>query len=150
MTLEEDLAEEVRSAGTKLMYLKIFFNRLLQPPSTRKNVHSLLPTAHPRTVRYVLLAQLLGNFCSTLCRCSRSYRHIYPIHLSISFVGLLNAMAIYPADRNQYLHEAKSSAGYSPATFVLTYTIVEIGFEIISSLAYAAIVRTVYSTLGMA
>jgi len=60
---------------------------------------------------------------------------------AITFVGLLNAMAIFPADRNLYLHEAKSSARYSPATFVITYTIVEIGFEVISALAYATIVR---------
>lgn len=49
-------------------------------------------------------------------------------------------MAIFPADRNLYLHEAKSSARYSPATFVLTYTIAEVGVEILSSLGYAAIV----------
>jgi hypothetical protein len=50
---------------------------------------------------------------------------------SIAFVGLLNAMAIFPADRNLYFHESKSSARYSPATFVITYTVVELGFEIL-------------------
>lgn len=59
---------------------------------------------------------------------------------SIAFVGLLNAMAIYPAERNLYLHEARSSARYSPATFVLTYTIVELALEILGALGYSALV----------
>ncbi|WWC59875.1 uncharacterized protein I303_102437 [Kwoniella dejecticola CBS 10117] len=60
---------------------------------------------------------------------------------AIAFVGLLNAMAIFPADRNLYLHEAKSSARYSPATFVITYTIVELGFELAGAIGYAAIMN---------
>ncbi|WWD16853.1 hypothetical protein CI109_101285 [Kwoniella shandongensis] len=60
---------------------------------------------------------------------------------AIAFVGLLNAMAIFPADRNLYLHEAKSSARYSSATFVITYTMVEIGFELLGSFGYAAIMN---------
>jgi hypothetical protein len=51
-------------------------------------------------------------------------------------------MAIFPADRNLYLHESKSSARYSPATFVITYTVVEIAFELLSAFGYAAIVRS--------
>ncbi|ORX36262.1 P-loop containing nucleoside triphosphate hydrolase protein [Kockovaella imperatae] len=57
------------------------------------------------------------------------------------FVGLLNAMAIYPADRDLYLHEAKSSARYSPATFVIVWTIVELGFELLGAFGYAAIIN---------
>ena len=64
---------------------------------------------------------------------------------AIAFVGLLNAMAIFPADRNLYLHEAKSSARYSPTTFILTYTIVELGFELLSAFGYAAIVGALSS-----
>ncbi|WVW79872.1 hypothetical protein I302_101842 [Kwoniella bestiolae CBS 10118] len=60
---------------------------------------------------------------------------------AIAFVGLLNAMAIFPADRNLYLHEAKSSARYSPATFVITYTLVELGFELAGGFGYAAIMN---------
>ncbi|WVQ83463.1 hypothetical protein IAT38_005604 [Cryptococcus sp. DSM 104549] len=60
---------------------------------------------------------------------------------AIAFVGLLNAMAIFPADRNLYLHEAKSSARYSPATFVITYTLVELGFELLGGFGYAAIMN---------
>ncbi|WRT65356.1 uncharacterized protein IL334_002299 [Kwoniella shivajii] len=60
---------------------------------------------------------------------------------AIAFVGLLNAMAIFPADRNLYLHEAKSSARYSPATFMITYTLVELGFELAGAFAYAAIMN---------
>ncbi|WWC87631.1 uncharacterized protein L201_002521 [Kwoniella dendrophila CBS 6074] len=60
---------------------------------------------------------------------------------SIAFVGLLNAMAIFPADRNLYLHEAKSSARYSPTTFVITYTLVELGFELLGGFGFAAIIN---------
>ncbi|WVF67064.1 hypothetical protein IAT40_001808 [Kwoniella sp. CBS 6097] len=60
---------------------------------------------------------------------------------AIAFVGLLNAMAIFPADRNLYLHEAKSSARYSPATFIVTYTLVELGFELLGGFGYAAIMN---------
>ncbi|ORY27652.1 P-loop containing nucleoside triphosphate hydrolase protein [Naematelia encephala] len=60
---------------------------------------------------------------------------------AIPFVGLLNAMAIFPADRNLYLHESKSSARYSPATFLITYTIAEIGFELLGAFGYAAIMN---------
>ncbi|OXG32398.1 ABC transporter family protein [Cryptococcus neoformans Bt120] len=61
---------------------------------------------------------------------------------AIAFVGLLNAMSIFPADRNLYLHEAKSSARYSPATFVITYSLVEVGFELVGGFGYGAIAST--------
>lgn len=59
---------------------------------------------------------------------------------ALMFVGLLNSMAILPAERNLYLHESQSSARYSPATFVIMYTLIELGPEIFASLGYAAIV----------
>jgi hypothetical protein len=66
---------------------------------------------------------------------------------AIAFVGLLNAMAVFPADRNLYLHESKSSARYSPATFMVVYTGVEIGFEIFAACAYTAIVGLIHFCL---
>ncbi|WVQ77432.1 hypothetical protein IAR50_007118 [Cryptococcus sp. DSM 104548] len=60
---------------------------------------------------------------------------------AIAFVGLLNAMSIFPGDRNLYLHESKSSARYSPATFIIMYTLVEVGFEVLAALAYGAIIN---------
>ncbi|GMK58369.1 hypothetical protein CspeluHIS016_0504010 [Cutaneotrichosporon spelunceum] len=60
---------------------------------------------------------------------------------SLAFVGVLNAMSILPPERNLYLHEAASSARYSPATFVIMYTLVELGPEIFSSLGYSAIMN---------
>ncbi|WVO24277.1 uncharacterized protein IAS62_005641 [Cryptococcus decagattii] len=60
---------------------------------------------------------------------------------AIAFVGLLNAMSIFPADKNLYLHEAKSSARYSPATFVITYSLVEVGFELLGAFCYGAIMN---------
>ena len=64
---------------------------------------------------------------------------------SITFVGLLNAMAIFPADRNLYFNESRSSARYSSATFILTYSVVELGFELLGAFGYAAIVGSLGS-----
>ncbi|KAL1410291.1 hypothetical protein Q8F55_004297 [Vanrija albida] len=60
---------------------------------------------------------------------------------SVSFVGLINAMAVLPAERNLYLHEAQSSARYSPGTFVIMYTLVEQAPQIFSALVYGAIMN---------
>jgi hypothetical protein len=65
---------------------------------------------------------------------------------AIPFVGLLNAAAIFPGDRNLYFHEIKSSARYSPATFIIVYSIVELWAELFGSFAYAAIVCSPYRT----
>lgn len=59
---------------------------------------------------------------------------------AVAFVGLLNAMAVLPAERNLYLHESTSSARYSPATWVIMYTLIELGPEIFAALGYSAIV----------
>lgn len=66
---------------------------------------------------------------------------------ALSFVGLLNAIAVFPAERNLYLHESRSSARYSPATFVIVYSVVEVGFEVVAALAYGALVCFLLSTL---
>ncbi|KAL7419907.1 hypothetical protein Q5752_005823 [Cryptotrichosporon argae] len=60
---------------------------------------------------------------------------------SIAFVGLLNAMAVFPPDRNLYFHEAKTSARYSPATYVICYTVVELGLEVLGACGFAAIMN---------
>lgn len=62
---------------------------------------------------------------------------------AIPFVGLLNAAAIFPMDRNLYFHEAKSSARYSAATFLISYTLIEVPSELLGAFGYAAIVSSV-------
>jgi ABC-type multidrug transport system permease subunit len=54
--------------------------------------------------------------------------------LPFQFVGLLNGVAIFPLDRNLFLHEYRSSASYSAVTFILAFTIVELPLQILSSL----------------
>jgi hypothetical protein len=49
-------------------------------------------------------------------------------------VGLLNGVAIFPVDRDLYLHEYRSSAAYSPATFLCAFTLVELPLEILASI----------------
>jgi hypothetical protein len=109
-------------------------------PAAWRNVHPLLPAAHSWPFWRVVLSSGRNQANARTGAQDRIGIAIESTS-AITFVGLLNAMAIFPADRNLYLHEAKSSARYSPATFVITYTIVEIGFEVISALAYATIVR---------
>lgn len=65
---------------------------------------------------------------------------------ALPFVGLLNAASIFPGDRNLYFHEAKSSARYSPATFIIVYSVVEIWAELLGSFGYAAIVNSRLTT----
>ncbi|KAG8888726.1 hypothetical protein FRB98_006983 [Tulasnella sp. 332] len=57
----------------------------------------------------------------------------------ISFVGLLNNVAIFPADRDLFWHEVRSSAAYSSAAFLLSFTLIEIPLEIVASLVAAVV-----------
>lgn len=66
---------------------------------------------------------------------------------ALAFVGVLNAVAIFPPERDLYFHEANSSARYSSATFVLMYSLVEIGPQIFGALAYSAIVSYAHTLL---
>ena len=52
-------------------------------------------------------------------------------HVTLQFVGVLNSVAIFPADRDIFFHEVRSSAGYSVATFVVAFTLVEIPLELL-------------------
>lgn len=112
-------------AGHKLI-MQIFFNRLFQAP---------------------LLGALFLLFFQRLKRGPSGAQDRIGLTIenttAISFVGLLNAMAIFPADRNLYLHEAKTSARYSAGTMVLCYTIVEVGFEVLAAFGYAALVSMI-------
>ena len=54
--------------------------------------------------------------------------------LSPQFVGLLNNIAIFPTDRDVFMHEYQSSARYSSCTFLLAFTLVEIPLELLGSL----------------
>lgn len=60
---------------------------------------------------------------------------------AVAFVGLLNSMAVLPSERNLYLHESASSARYSPATWILMYSLVEITPAVVAALGYSAIMN---------
>lgn len=64
---------------------------------------------------------------------------------ALAFVGLLNSMAVFPAERNLYFHEAESSARYSSATFLIMYTTIELIPEMVAAAGYAAIVSAGHS-----
>jgi len=49
-------------------------------------------------------------------------------------VGVLNNIAIFPMDRDIYFHEVRSNGGYSAASFVLAFTLVELPQQILSSI----------------
>jgi ABC-type multidrug transport system permease subunit len=65
---------------------------------------------------------------------------------ALAFVGLLNSMSVLPPERNLYLHEAASSARYSPATFVIMYTLVELPPQIFAAFGYTGIM---HAAVGM-
>jgi len=50
------------------------------------------------------------------------------------FIGLLNSVAIFPAERDLFFHEYNSSAAYSAATFTLATTLVEVPFTFVANL----------------
>ncbi|KAH8922576.1 P-loop containing nucleoside triphosphate hydrolase protein [Atractiella rhizophila] len=58
---------------------------------------------------------------------------------ALQFVGMLSSMAIYPNERNLFLYEWSSTSRYSPETFLLSYTAIELPFQVIASLLYAII-----------
>lgn len=61
-------------------------------------------------------------------------------NVSTLFVGMLNAVAIFPQERNLFYHEYVSSP-YSASTFLLAFLMVELPFEIFASLLYSVIVN---------
>jgi len=64
---------------------------------------------------------------------------VQQIILSLAYVGLLSNIAIYPAERDLYLHEYKTDAAYSPWVFLLAFTIVELPQQIFASLLFGVI-----------
>jgi hypothetical protein len=52
----------------------------------------------------------------------------------LQFVGLLNSVAVFPPERDLFLHEYNSSAAYSAATFTLVTTLVEAPFTLVANL----------------
>ncbi|KUI72004.1 hypothetical protein VM1G_07557 [Cytospora mali] len=57
---------------------------------------------------------------------------------SFYFVGMLQNVAVYPAERDVFYREDDDSV-YSVESFLVTYTILEVPFEIISSLLYGVL-----------
>ncbi|KAJ7293859.1 P-loop containing nucleoside triphosphate hydrolase protein [Mycena rebaudengoi] len=55
----------------------------------------------------------------------------------LPFVGLISGIAVCPQDRQLFLHEYRSSAAYSPATLILSYSILEVPLEFAASLLFA-------------
>ncbi|KAM0752952.1 P-loop containing nucleoside triphosphate hydrolase protein [Meredithblackwellia eburnea MCA 4105] len=52
---------------------------------------------------------------------------------ALPFVGMLACVSVFPAERNLFFHERKSSARHSVTTFLLSYTVQEACVSIISS-----------------
>ncbi|KAJ7171842.1 P-loop containing nucleoside triphosphate hydrolase protein [Mycena crocata] len=56
---------------------------------------------------------------------------------AMPFVGLISGIAIFPQDRQLFMHEYHSSAAYSCTTLILAYSLMEIPFQFLASLLYA-------------
>lgn len=71
--------------------------------------------------------------------------------LSVLFVGLLNCVAVFPAERNLLFYEY-ADRSYTVAPFMLSYMVIEVPVEIISSFLFTSFVmvlvglRTSYLT----
>ena len=59
--------------------------------------------------------------------------------MALIFVGMLNCIAVFPAERNVFYRECADGT-YGTAAFLLTYTALEIPGEIASSLVFAVLV----------
>ncbi|KAJ5341263.1 hypothetical protein N7541_010387 [Penicillium brevicompactum] len=57
---------------------------------------------------------------------------------ALYFVGMLQNIAIYPGERDVFYREEEDNC-YTTSTFLLTYTAIEIPFEIIASLVFGAL-----------
>lgn len=55
---------------------------------------------------------------------------------ALYFVGMLQNVAVYPTEKAVFYHEHDDNA-YSVTSFLLTYTVLEIPFEIVTSLIFA-------------
>ncbi|KAJ7226045.1 P-loop containing nucleoside triphosphate hydrolase protein, partial [Mycena pura] len=73
---------------------------------------------------------------------------LFVLHLpAIPFVGLISGIAIFPQDRQLFMHEYRSSAAYSVTTLILAYSLMEIPFQFIASLV--SVCRTMNIAVGM-
>lgn len=61
---------------------------------------------------------------------------------ALIFVGMLNCIAVFPSERNVYYREAADGA-YSAASFLLTYTALEIPCELLSSLLFTVFAQAI-------
>ncbi|GAA5832082.1 hypothetical protein JCM11251_002811 [Rhodosporidiobolus azoricus] len=58
---------------------------------------------------------------------------------ALPFVGMLSCIASFPFEKNLFIHEWRTSARHSAATFVLAYTVQETVTSLLSSLIWAII-----------
>ncbi|KAF8213711.1 P-loop containing nucleoside triphosphate hydrolase protein [Mycena galopus ATCC 62051] len=56
---------------------------------------------------------------------------------AIPFIGLICGIAVFPQDRQLFMHEYRSSAAYSCTTLILAYTLMELPSQIFAALLYA-------------
>ncbi|KAJ6521845.1 hypothetical protein B0H19DRAFT_1348812 [Mycena capillaripes] len=56
---------------------------------------------------------------------------------AIPFVGLISGIAVFPQDRQLFMHAYQSSAGYSCTTLILSYTLMEAPFQLLAGFLYA-------------
>ncbi|KAJ7642282.1 P-loop containing nucleoside triphosphate hydrolase protein [Mycena rosella] len=56
---------------------------------------------------------------------------------ALPFVGLISGIAVFPQDRQLFMHEYRSSAAYSCTTLILAYSLMEIPFQFLAALIYA-------------
>lgn len=65
---------------------------------------------------------------------------------ALPYVGLLNSVAVFPAERDLFFHEYHSSAAYSTATFILVTTLIEAPFTFVANMVRLSYLERVLLT----
>ncbi|KAJ5294077.1 hypothetical protein N7508_008898 [Penicillium antarcticum] len=113
-----------------LVLHRSFINFWRQPPLIMARVMQIPGIA---IIMALFFAPLKNNFEAVQSRMGfiQEFAALY-------FVGMLQNIAIYPSERDVFYREEADNC-YSASTFLLSYTTIEIPFEILSSLIFGAL-----------
>lgn len=113
-----------------LLFHRAFINFRRQPPLLLARLMQVVGFAIVLTAFY---APLGSNYASIQNRIG----FVQQI-ASFYFVGMLQNVAVYPAERDVFYREDDDNV-YSAESFLMTYTILEVPFEVVSCLLYGVL-----------
>lgn len=103
----------------------------------------LSPTTHPQPAqRSIILCLFYARIGTDYVESLQDRIGLLYEYTALIFVGMLNCVAVFPAERNVFYREA-ADGGYSAAAFVLTYTTLEVPCEVFGTLIYTAFAQAI-------